>query len=741
MENEKHLFLIKDRIESREPPHFGNMATIGKLHEHTFNVMLGNALRESHARWRENCGYIAVERKRSMRGSAKRPDILVNDPRMPKVAIECAFGGDNDKDAAARLGHNEIETAIAVNVPESFAGMDEHEARVALEDGAELGYAVLQQDFRFPSSGYIQGTAGDLAAIVPVASVTKRRLEKLAGDVAELIGKAATALEERMSVKDCKSIADAVYQRSALTGFRTVLILWFDAMIVQAHLRTQGQEDIDELPLPGEAIPSKLAKTWRRIIDTNWRSIFEPAVEVLENSARKERGATSKALNFLLEAVEVAENAQIGDHVNLGAELFPKISEDRKTAAAFYTTPATAELLAALTIREHDDHDWSDRALFRGLQVADFACGTGTLLRAAYRRIRGIHEISGGCLESSGQLHKDAMEKGITGADVSPVAAHLTNSSMAVMGGGIPYGNTHIGWVNVGAHARAAKGRRQLTIGSLEFLKDNTVDDLFGGLGGTTGGNASGCSPIMARDDTLDYILMNPPYSRTRGGQSAFDIAGLTDEERQGCQHRWGNLLRQKPASPALVTAGMAASFLCLAWKKVKPGGRIGFVLPLTAAFSDSWSDTRKMIVREFKEIVAIAKAGTKGGAEALSADTHMGEMLLVATRKEKEDEMAFTSAVKCVTLRRMPRHHGEAGEFGRSVKKALVGMRDDGYPVLAGDEELGQIAEMRPAGGEPWSHLGVLHADLALFAKRIADGGQLPGEGEDVLRQKHTGL
>ena len=706
------------------------MATIGKLHEHTFNVSLGEALRNSNARWRENRQYIAVERRSTMRGSAKRPDILVNDPRMPKVAIECAFGGDKDKDAAARLEHNGIETSIAVNVPKSFASMDEDEARAALAEGAELGYAVLQKDFRFPLSGYIQGAASDLAAVIPVASVTKRRLEKLAGDVAELINDAAAALEERMAMKDCKGIADAVYQRSTLTAFRTVLILWFDAMLVQAHLHSQGQEDIDELPLPGEVIPSKLAETWRRIIDTNWRSIFKPAVKVLENSARKERGATSKALNFLLEAVEVVESAQIGDHVNLGAELFPKISEDRKTAAAFYTTPATAELLAALTIREHDGHDWSNKALFQTLQVADLACGTGTLLRAAYRRIRSIHEASGGSLESSGQLHKDAMEKGVTGADVSPVAAHLTNSSMAVMGGGMPYGNTHIGWVNVGA---PAAGGGALTTGSLEFLRENSVDDLLGGLGGTTGGSASGCSPIMVLNDSLDYILMNPPYSRTRGGQSAFDIAGLTDEERQECQRRWGNLLRWRPALPAVMTAGMAASFLCLAYKKIKPGGRIGFVLPLSAAFDDSWSVTREMIVREFSEIAAIVRAGSKGGAEALSADTHMGEMLLVATRKEKQHESDSTSTVRCVTLRRMPRHHGEAGEFGRSVKSALTVMRSHGHPVLAGDEELGQIATMRLVGGEPWSHLGALHADLALSAKRIADDGVLPGEDGDM--------
>ena len=88
---------------------------------------------------------------------------------------------------------------------------------------------------------------------------------------------------------------------------------------------------------------------------------------------------------------------------------------------------------------------------------------------------------------------------------------------------------------------------------------------------------------------------------------------------------------------------------------------------------------------------------------------------------------------MKCVTLRRMPRHHGEAGEFGRSVKNALATMPSHEYPILVGDEELGQITAIQPNGGEPWSHLGALHADLALSAKRIAGDGVLPSEDGDM--------
>ena len=197
------------------------------------------------------------------------------------------------------------------------------------------------------------------------------------------------------------------------------------------------------------------------------------------------------------------------------------------------------------------------------------------------------------------------------------------------MGRGEPYGKTHIGWLAVGAPA----SNNQRTTGSLEFLKGSVVEDLFDEMGATTGGDDSERSPIVVFDNTLDYALMNPPYSRTRGGQSAFDIAGLTDAERAACQRRWGSLIKNQPA---LKTAGMAASFLCLAHKKLKPGGRMGFVLPLTAAFAETWTETRAMIVKEFADVVAVSKAGTSEGKDALSADTHLGEMLLVATRKPR---------------------------------------------------------------------------------------------------------
>ena len=76
--------------------------------------------------------------------------------------------------------------------------------------------------------------------------------------------------------------------------------------------------------------PSEQVETWRRIIDINWWSIFEPAVSALAACGDFHRAGTKEALRRLIEAVGVIEDADLGKHINVGAELLPKLASDRK---------------------------------------------------------------------------------------------------------------------------------------------------------------------------------------------------------------------------------------------------------------------------------------------------------------------------------------------------------------------------------------------------------------------------
>jgi len=734
------------------------MATI----EFTFNSALGDALERSSARWQRESVEIKVEETQVLAGpgsKAKQPDILICDPLSPPIVIETSFSGsDADKDAQARLGERAvcasepIHTAISVAIDSQFRKLKRDEIVNALVGGASLSYAVFQQtsdsaetsrNRRWPTSGFISGTVYDLSRLLPAASLPKETIEAVADEVASRINDAADLLEAALTDDQQSEVAVRVQQRTPLKGLRTTMVLWLNAMLTQQRLSQQGVPGIPGIDVasgkPFRA--SELARVWRRILQGNWNSIFEPAVGVLEQVAQYNAGATSKALRALADAVEVVEINRLGLHINVGAELFPKLSDDRKQAAAFYTQPATAELLAGLTISRQDmsDLEWRSADLFRRRKLADLACGTGTLLRAGFRRISALHEEVGGTFDDAPILHQGAMESGLIGTDVSPIAAHLTSSSLAAVGHGEPYGETKIGWVAVGDPDR---------IGSLEYLKASDVNDLFDIVSGRSTGTGDDEHAIGVEDGGVDWILMNPPYSRTRGGQKAFDIAGLSDDERLSCQNRWGKLTNSDYTNRK---AGMGASFIELAHKKVKLDGRIGFVLPLTAALGEVWTKTRRLIEQDFADVLVVAvAAGQALNDDALSADTGMEEMLLAATLRTRsaenpnKAETEAPSLIRCVTLYDAPTRLGEAGEIARAIVAVAASVDQPGatLPIRIGDDEIGQITALEVDGaGRPWSAVGVTHDSIATLAHELSRGRLrgLSNERYDVPVQMTT--
>ena len=696
--------------------------TGSKIHEQTANIYLAESMIYSNETWRQFRDFVRVERSGRFGKKRRQPDILIDDKTMPPVIVECSFGGDGDQDAIERLKDRDLDVATVLSLafPKEYEYLPDEEFKQRLRVEDSLAYAVLQLDDnvirRLPAQGYLIGSSSDLVNLIRRTAATREKIEYTAYRVADYIDRAAVALNHVFSQEDCDYVTGQVFQHTTFNAFRVISILWLDALLVQSHLRHQ----IRDLPkVLANPVKYEIVDSWKKIARINWRSIFEPAVEVLERSGEVSGRTTVAAFKLLQKAVDEIDAAQLGEQINVGAEIFPKISEDRKTAAAFYTTPPTAEFLACLLIRSEDRTDWHDPNLFKQVTVADLACGTGTLVRAAYRRISALHEKFAGENSDLKTLHRVFMECGLTAADISPIASHLTNSSMAMLGHTEPYGDTNIGWVSVGEPQPKRAG---LSTGSLEFLEQESLDDLFANLGSKRGGTGSIHHSIIVRRDSFDYVIMNPPYSRTRGGQSAFDVADLSKEERNKCQSRWQQLIRREPATK---TAGMAASFLCLARRITRPGGRIGFVLPLSAAFSDSWAKTREMIVTLFEDIVVIARAG-QNDRESFSADTHISEMLLVATKRNTLSSKPLPKELYCVNLASAPVLQGQAYELARIVQKSLDQLRQDGTPFLLGDEEAGHITKFQPLAGEPWSSVGVLNVDLERTVRALTTTSRL---------------
>ncbi len=620
------------------------MHLIGRTTEHTFNEGLGEALRGTTVRWGMAPERVMVERMDLVPKSAQRPDILVADSFVPPVVIESSFDArDARTDAVSRLGMQlaegwgTVRTAISLHIPTRFRRLSLSQIARSLRDGDPFQYALHQRPQRFvagsapllfewPEAGFLPGTVYDLSAFVSGSAVPQEDIEIVADEVAEFVKGGAAILERSLTCSHRDRIKTIVRQGTVLAGLQTSMVVWLNALLTQNHLANRDGATFPALMLGRAPSAVQQLKHWRSLTTTNWHSIFQPAITTLQICAEGSLTATTDALRKLLYAVSKIEGARLGRHINVGAELFPKLSADRKQAAAFYTQAATAELLATLTILRDgiDQQDWANGQLLRNRRLVDLACGTGTLLRTGYRRIAAFHEQLGGSEESTRILHRDAMEYGLVGVDISPIAAHLTTSSLAALGPGEPYGNTQIGWAEVGTP-------KALT-GSLEYFASNGVPNMFDRVAEPSVGQAHEEQPIRVPDGGAYWVLMNPPYSRTRGGQATFDVAGLTDVERKACQNRWKHLVRNEPVDNK---AGMAPSFLALAKKKVKIGGRIGFVLPLTAAMAKSWAKTRQMVEEYFESIIVVVVAAGKAlGKKALSADTGMEEMLLVGTRR-----------------------------------------------------------------------------------------------------------
>ena len=704
-----------------------------RLTENTFNEGLGTALRHVRHEWLHAPDLILVEKTNLLaERNSLRPDLLITGKGLQPTIIETSFNArDADKDARSRLGRHYLQgnipvlATLALHIDPIFRGLNTTEdVRKVILNGARLRYALHQQQEpkadtqirRWPEQGFISGSIFDLSHFLTSEALPKYVLEKVAKDVALRIRQAAFRFQSSVAPTVLDDLREVLQQRTHLTSLHTTIL-------VQLQLHRDGNPVTKNLSvlhsLP--VLPRKLRQEWDTILQHNWYSVFQPAVTVLQAYASKDLRGTSHALELLIEAAELIETSRISSQFNIGAELFPELADDRKESAAFYTQPATAELLADLTIRNSDltTECWADPMVLNKHCIADFACGTGTLLRAAYRRVLSLHEYeSAAVISALDDFHKNAVEHGLIGTDISPIAAHLTTASLAIMNLKQEYSKTRVGWLVVG-------GPKALT-GSLEYLESDHVTDLFDEMGSVSVGNqeTANAKELTVADNSVDWILMNPPYSRTRGGQAALDVAGMDEKTRTECQKRWGKLIHNLPA---IKTAGMAASYLVLAKKKIKPSGRIGFVLPLTAAFAPSWKSTRAMLLEEFHDILAIAVLGGKAlGKQALSADTGMEEMLLIATRNSLKTENLQGKNIFTVTLFEPTHSVGQSAEIARSIltTKAQIQHPGDWRPLKVGKDEIGHIELGSIANPEyPWSQLGTLNPHFYVSAKHLTEG------------------
>ena len=410
---------------------------------------------------------------------------------------------------------------------------------------------------------------------------------------------------------------------------------------------------------------------------------------------------------------------------DLTGRIFQKLIADRKYLATFYTLPASAALLARLAVSKMDV-DWSDADAIGKLKIGDFACGTGALLSAVYEQIAIRHESTGGDLVA---LHPVMMEEVLYGCDVMPSAIHITGSTLSGAQPNVGFGKTRLYTL---AYGRQEDG--SVAIGSLELLQSSSTMTLFnmsdpalrtGSVGEETATQVVADVP----DGGFDLVIMNPPFTRATNHEGAhadvtnpaFAAFGATDADQTAMGKRINQLGKNTCYHG---NAGIASAFAALVDRKLRLGGVLAMVLPLSVSAGLSWKGFREMLGKRYMDLTILSIAAN-GKDMSFSSDTGMAECLVIA-RKLRMGE-APRERAKFTSLRRRPQGFASSASLARN----LVAQRDirriedgpyGGNALMEGETLAGEVLSAPASlGGDVWGSVRVSDYSIAQAADALS--------------------
>ncbi len=663
--------------------------------EEVLNGRLGSLLIERHPRWTEQNVYIDASNTIAGRPKLKL-DLLIENPGGQPVAIETKFhsrsvGKVLSRQMEQRIGLSlegsgrTIESGITVKWPNRLTA--------AQIEATQLTYAVHyigkgDQMKRWPESldQWVTGTVDDLVDAIEIVSLSEKRI--LEGS--EILRRGVQQASSRLISGNAplERLADVLHQGAGEQTTRMAV-----AIIVNAFVFHHAIEE--RVGIPGVSsgtgqtgfLKSRVLRAWRSVLKVNYWPIFSIAMNILETLPARHANPLLDSASLVAEELTTVGATTFHD---LAARMFQVLIADRKYLATFFTLPESAHLLAEVAISKLDI-DWSDEDAVKSLKIADFACGTGTLLSAVqsiiYRRLRrqGFDDS---------EFHKHLMENTLLGTDIMPSAAHLAASMLSSAHPDVLYFDSLIHVMPYGIDEllseRNRVDRNRIYIGALDLRTSETASiNLFSQSGageevaiqGTrmTGSGARHLGdrksfPVGHR--TFDLVIMNPPFTRPTNHEGGLKVpvpsfAGFRTSESE--QHAMSKRLAEQESKFGHGNAGLASNFMDLAHDKLKEGGVLALVLPFSFVSGKAWNHAREALSRHYTDISVYSIAASKSIDASFSADTALAECLVVAKKcKEDEPQLSKPKRISFINLERRPKTRMEANEYARGKCPAI---------------------------------------------------------------------
>ena len=678
----------------------------------------------------------------------RHADVLIAAPGRSPVVVEAEYepAAEVERDASERLGlrvegqPRTVEAAIAARYPKVVE--DAYDVRQALSE-ARLSYYVLHQDgSRFPESGWLEGSATDLADLARLVSVPQKAVEQAADTLEQGIGQAASRLEEMAKLRPNVTpvIARLLGMSDVPQTRRMACAIIANAMVFHQRIAGMHQE-VKPLRLvcgPNVANPQgETLAAWEDILTINYWPIFAIAKDILEQLPGD---VATSTMRELLETAQKVEATGVDNAHDLTGRIFQRLIADRKYLATFYTLPSSAALLARLAVAKMDGVDWADAEAIGRLRIGDFACGTGALLSAVYEQVASYHERAGG---DSAPLHPVMIEEVLYGCDVMPSAIHITGSTLSGMRPNVGFKQSRLYTMPYGKQKDST-----VKIGSLELLQASTALTLFNTSDpalrtGSAGEETATQINVDIPDASFDLVIMNPPFTRATNHEGAHaDItnpAFAAFDATPADQTKMGDRTNQLGKDSCYHgNAGIASAFAALAHKKLKAGGVLALVLPLSAAAGLSWQGFRETLAKNYTDLTVLSIAASDNDHLSFSADTGMAECLVIARKLKQSEATTETGRGHFISLGRRAKGFAHAGSLAMNVSNPELARRIEDGPyggtaLMIGDELAGEsMTAPVQRHGASWGAVRLSDLSLAQTAFALAQSKLwLPGNHE----------
>ena len=731
----------------------------------------------------------------------RKPDIVILRNDAPPVIIENEYtpGSTLELDCLSRLGRTleadslrgsgKVSVVFALRSPSELRDCaNGDEADVMLRNGVDLEFAVYRgkpdDHSRFPKSGFLRGDIRNLVNFIKPASIPEDIVSKAADALTRGANVAASIItsysatrynfgatlgeklrqpwpatndipNSKAELRQAKADEEARLQTAKMCATMLINALAYQQSLSNHHPDIADLSTVRELEGYGELNKDILIKQWNTILEINYWPIFHIARELLLDLPTQAVGAAMPSMIDTASAIQVAMRQN-----DIAGIVFQRLIADRKTLKTYYTRSESTVLAAHLGV--HDDIDWSNPETVRNYRIADYACGTGGLVLAAYQRVRDLHRAHGG---NPDQLHSYMMEHSLTACDIMPAAVHLSSSLLSSVAPGETYeGTRHILYPFGGVKRRGERGdvvkdtdgnpilesdsdgQPVVHIGSLELLDlTSTKRQVVLPINEQMALGAKGKRlPIEVDMVPLsqDLVIMNPPFTRpTKHApfdtedhvdprNPAFAAFGTSDAEQQAMKRKERALGRNTISDG---NAGLGTTFTAIADNMVKSGGRIALILPTSAMMGGSydaaknqaysWQRLRGLLYGQYDEIVVVSIAQPKKMDSAFSADSNLADCILVA-RRSAEPATRDKSA-HFVNLRALPSTQLEAQETARSIKLAVRQTTHAASyeEIRIGDEVIGFVSLETIHPHRKWTAIRLSDPILAARIRQFARG------------------